>query len=115
MFSNAIQIDVLEQYFKTKFQESVNINNFIKESVIKVKNRYNTAEETRKSIKDRVSVYKVKKVYSWFKSKCSLGLDGISAEHFKYATDTRLVYHISNLLTLCVRFNIVPDSFLTGM
>ena len=49
--------------------------------------------------------------------KCgtSPGVDGISAEHLKCAVNTNLPTYLSILLTLCVRFGLVPDTFRTGV
>ena len=45
---------------------------------------------------------------------CAAGIDGIKAEHNKYAANSKLPLHLSNLLSLCVTFGFVSDSFLAG-
>jgi hypothetical protein len=46
---------------------------------------------------------------------CAAGIDGITAEHIKWAKDTELITVICNMLTLCIRFGIVADSFTQGL
>ena len=46
---------------------------------------------------------------------CAAGIDGVSAEHIKYAKDPKMNGVICDMLTLCIRFGIVPDSFTKGL
>ena len=44
-----------------------------------------------------------------------MGADDISSEHYKYALDTSLPLHLSSILTLCLRFGTIPETFLHGI
>lgn len=46
---------------------------------------------------------------------CASGIDGITAEHVKWASGTRVIKSLCVMLTLCIRFGIVPDSFIKGL
>jgi len=46
---------------------------------------------------------------------CAVGIDGINAEHIKWTKDTQLITVICSMLTLCIRFGIVADSFTQGL
>ena len=48
-------------------------------------------------------------------SGCSAELDGITAEHLKYANNSILLLHLGNLLSMCVTFGIVPNQFCDGL
>jgi hypothetical protein len=43
------------------------------------------------------------------------GIDGIMAEHLKYALNSRIVNHISVMLSICFKYGIVPVSFSQGL
>jgi len=45
----------------------------------------------------------------------SPGIDGIDAHHIKYGCDAGLATFISYVLTLCLRFSVVPQSFYHGI
>ena len=46
---------------------------------------------------------------------CAAGIDGITAEHIKWANNTVRITVICHMLTLCIRFGIVADSFTQGL
>ena len=46
---------------------------------------------------------------------CAAGIDGVSAEHLKWSRNTRVIPVLCQMLTLCVRFGIVGDSFTKGL
>ena len=46
---------------------------------------------------------------------CATGVDGITAEHIKFAQETKILSHICVILSLCIKFVIVPDSFTQGL
>ena len=48
-------------------------------------------------------------------TKCSPGIDGIYSEHLKYAVNSSIPLHISTLISLCVTYGHVPDSFFKGI
>ena len=37
--------------------------------------------------------------------------DGITAEHLIYSVNSDITRYITNMLTLCVQFGVVPDNF----
>ena len=41
--------------------------------------------------------------------------DGITAEHLIYCANSDIIRYITNMLTLCVQFGVVPDSFTNGL
>ena len=44
-----------------------------------------------------------------------MGADAISSEHYKYAVGTSLPLHLSSILTLCLRYGTITDTFLHGI
>ena len=58
----------------------------------------------------RVKYYIVK-----LNSRSSPGIDGVMTEHLKYATESSNVNHLSSMLTVCLKFGIVPKSFSSGL
>ena len=45
----------------------------------------------------------------------SPGIDGIVSEHLKYAINSGIVRHLSVMLSLCLKYGIVPISFTKGV
>ena len=43
-----------------------------------------------------------------------MGADDISSEHYTYALDTNLPLHLSSILTLCLLYGTIPETFLHG-
>jgi hypothetical protein len=46
---------------------------------------------------------------------CAAGIDGIYAEHLVWSKDTLVMSTLCNLLTLCVRFGLVGETFTKGL
>ena len=44
------------------------------------------------------------------KLDCSPAGDGIESEHLRYGIETQIPMHISNMLSLCIRYSVVPDT-----
>ena len=62
-----------------------------------------------------VSTYQIRQFVQKLKGKTAPGCDGISKEHLKSAMKSKLALHLSNLLTTCVKFWVVPDNFNKGI
>jgi hypothetical protein len=43
------------------------------------------------------------------------GCDGIVAEHFKFSINTSMPHHLSDILTVCIRYGVLPKSFFCGI
>ena len=50
-----------------------------------------------------------------FLLNCSPAGDGIESEHLRHGINSDIPRHISNMLSLCLRFSVVPDSFANGL
>ena len=61
-----------------------------------------------------ISERRIRKMIKQLRRGCSPGVDGISAEHLYHGLGTPLSLHLSVLLTLCLRFGCLPDSFCLG-
>ena len=46
---------------------------------------------------------------------CSPTGDGIESEHLRYGIETQIPMHISNMLSLCIRYSVVLGSFTNGL
>ncbi len=43
------------------------------------------------------------------------GYDGVCSEHLKFAINTSLPQYLSDILTVCVRYGVLPRSFYCGI
>ena len=49
------------------------------------------------------------------KLDCAPSGDGITAEHLLYGMNSTITSSIAQMLTLCIKFSVVPDSFANGL
>ena len=76
--------------------------------------RYRTVMST--VARDKViSARMVRRYISSLNNGCSPGMDGIMAEHLKYAIDSHVTFLFGYMLTLCIQFHVVPKSFTKGI
>ena len=57
----------------------------------------------------------VKRYIKQLNTNCSPGVDGVTSEHLKYASNSSIPLHLSQMLSLCITYGIVPDSFYQGL
>ena len=107
-------MDTLHDYFSMKFSKSKIENKHVTGARKIVEDKY----EVIKNIVNNDFVFSCEKLKFYIrrlKSGCSAGMDGIVAEHLKHGLDTNLISHLSNILTVCFRFGIIPESFYCGI
>ena len=109
-----ISLDTLEEYFRDKFYVKEDQNS---ELVTKYEQ---TVGEKYEQLQHReyqvdISEHKIKKYILQLKSGKAVGADDISSEHYKYALDTNLPLHLSSILTLCLPYGTIPETFLHGI
>ena len=57
----------------------------------------------------------MRKYVKQLRNVCAPGVDGIVPEHLKFSLDSDMPLYLSNLLSVCMVFGIVPDSFCEGI
>ena len=112
--TSAINIETLEIYFRDKFKKSEIVSDYVQAVTEEVDQQYASLCADGSEGFHRISDAKIRKYITKLKRGYASGHDGILAEHLKNAVKTKLVLHLSNLLSICVTHGIVPDSFLTG-
>ena len=91
-----------------------NENEFLKSARTTIETKYEL-------IKDKVceelkpSSANIRRLIGKLKPGCSAGQDGIEAEHLKYALDTDIILHLTNLVTVCFKFGVIPKSCYCGV
>ena len=108
---NAININTLKEHFRVKF-DAVPLNKTQSEALDTVNIKYDHIRNTCDDL-SVFSVYKVRKYIKQLRLGCAPGAmdDGITAEHMVHGLTTDLHMLISCLLTVCIRYGIVPDAF----
>ena len=98
-----INIAKLEEHFKNKFSDT--------------SDKINKYERIVNNVcVDKVLIERMVKYYiAKLNSGSSPGIDGIMAEHLKYATVSNILNHPSIMLTLCLKFGTVPKSSSSGL
>ena len=110
-----ISLHSLHDYYQTKFDYDHSYDtNTVCEAELKVQQHY---EEVRCEVNyDFIMTEEMLRLYiGRLRNGCAAGIDGISAEHLKWSLDTRILSVLSGMLTLCIRFGIVGDSFMKGL
>ena len=101
-----ISLDTLEEYFRDKFDVKEDQNSELVTKYEQLQHREYQVD---------ISEHKIKKYILQLKSGKAVGADDISSEHYKYALDTNLPLHLSSILTLCLRYGTIPETFLHGI
>ena len=110
-----ISLDALHGYYSNKFQyDNSDVTETVKEAELKVKEEY---DKTRHKIdKDFMMTTSMLTTYvGRLRKGCAAGIDGITAEHLSWSKDTKIFPTLCDMLTLCVRFGLVADSFTKGL
>ena len=56
----------------------------------------------------------VKRYICKLKLNCSPANDGITAEHLLHGIDSNIPHQVANMLSLCIKYSVVPDIFTNG-
>ena len=114
--NNAITIDNLATYFTDKFGESRVQNEFIQSADARVQETYDDKLCNSNVMKQTVIPFQsVKRYIKQLNTNCSPGVDCVTSEHLKYASNSSIPLHLSKMLSLCITYGIVPDSFYQGL
>ena len=111
---DAIRTEDLAAHFRTKFSAPADSNAFIEHAenhVLQKQSRLTNTCYDNIVISEQRVIRMIRKL----RIGCSPGVDGITAEHLCNATSTPLPLHICILLSTCLRFGIVPDTFCIGL
>lgn len=111
---DAISIDTLHEHFRGKFsvQEENRAGALDESAFVHQKMRTLSANPMNSIVLAERRTVRLMKA---LRTGCSAGVDGISAEHLKYAIGSSLPLHLSVMLTLCLRHGCLPDVFYMGL
>ena len=118
--NDAISMDTLCQYFSDKFAAPSFCSEELNDADRKIREKYNklcnNCESRNPNAKTTaISVHKIEKYIKKLNNNCLPGLDGITGEHLKFALNTNLSLYLCHLLSVCIQYGIVPDSFRHGL
>ena len=114
----AVSMSSMVKHFETKFSDQGVITETVKQAEYEVRTKYDSIMNDYQNQKSQnliVSEAKVRKYIRQLKGNTAAGYDGVTAEHLKFATASKLPLHISALFTQCVRFGIIPEQFNNGL
>ena len=108
---NAISMDKLVEH---KFAVNKTIMSNLTQCKIDVERKYDSIRNCEMSefiIPELTIRHYIKRL----KPGAAPGTDGITGEHLQTAMNSKLPLHLSNFLSTCVRFGVVPDHFCHGL
>lgn len=110
-----IQRETLENYYSTKFADPGNVNQYISSCSDEVADKYHyISDRTYRNV--FISQERIKTYISKLKCGCSHGVDGILAEHIKWASGSdHFISRLCEIFTICIQHGVVPDSFRRGI
>ena len=112
-----IELSTLRDYYTNKFSKSDdNMNMSCGCANSEVEAHYNNIEKTTYS-DFHISESQLLRHTRKLRQGCAAGIDGITAEHIKWASRSNVIQYMCSMLTLCtcIRFGVVPDSFTKGL
>ncbi len=110
-----ITLDTLHDYYSKKFSRNdQDVSETIRNAECIVNQKYVAAKDNvHLDFTKRESM--LLEYMGKLRTGCAAGIDGITGEHIKWAKKTKLISMLCDMLTLCVRFGIVPESFTKGL
>ena len=112
---NGISMKDLASYYGNKFSCSDRENtDLVKKAKISVNSYYNNIKD---NVYYNVKVTKEKllKYINKLHLGCAAGIDGVTAEHLKFAKSSRVIEVLCSMLTVCVQYGVVANSFAQGL
>ena len=109
--SSDIELQTLVNYYTNKFAPPTVTSDIITASQEYIREK----QEKRSVYNTRISCSAVMRYIRALKLGCSPAGDGIESEHLRYGIETQIPMHISNMLSLCIRYSVVHDSFTNGL
>jgi len=112
---NDISISDLSAHFQNKFEYgNFDTSDEGKRLRKQVENKYNAIINSP-DMTFLFTTQMVQKYVEKLNMTAAPGLNGVDANHIKTGLKAGLAPYISYLLTLCLRFSVVPDSFVNGL
>ena len=112
---NDISIEELHKYYADKFSCTQVYNDTILAAKERVMEKLHSVNHV---CFNNITFYEERLKRYIDKMKCGSAyvIDGITAEHLKYALNCdELIHHLCVTLTICVKYGIVPESFKNGL
>lgn len=113
MNSDAVGLDTLTEHFSGKFAAAALHNDHLRECDQEVKAKFTALLGTPLVV--TVSEFHIRRLLMKLRLGCAPGADGITAEHLRFARYTQLPFHLSSLMTLCLRYGCMPAAFNLGL
>jgi hypothetical protein len=110
---DAIGTGRLSEHFKAKFARVDSSTDLLRDAEEQVQDMHRAT--TGVCMKHTFSELRVIRLIKSPKKGCSPGLDGITPEHLFCALNTLVPLLLSVLLTICLRFGRISDSFCAGL
>ena len=112
---NVICMKDFVSHYGNKFSYNDTENTeLINSAKISVNNCYNNIKDNV-YYNAKVSKEKLLKYINKLHLGCAAGIDGVAAEHVKFAKGSRVIEALCSALTVCVQFGVVADSFAQGL
>ena len=110
--SKDISIDVLEKHLEQKFSKSERVAT---DEIVQAQDSIDAKPKQHLKNTEQVISNRVRHLIKQLKLYASPAQNGITAEHLIYALDSQIIDHLSYMLTLCIPFDVVPDTFRRGV
>ena len=64
---------------------------------------------------EKIWLCMVRRYIKCLKPNCASGCDGMSTSHLNFATDCKLIFHLTNMFNICLKYRVLPDFFGNGI
>ncbi len=111
--TDEMKLSTLLDYYKDKFSHPKVDTSVIIDASIAVAQKYSNVQCTEYHV--HISEEKIVQYIKKLNKNSSPDIDGITSEHLINGIGTALVQKLSRMLSLCIKYGVVPDKFRDGI
>ncbi len=111
--SDEINLDTLMNYYTSKFSHPGADSPVIRDASIAVEQKYTRVQNLEYLV--NISAAKIVQYIKKLNKNSSPDIDGITAEHLVHGIGTVLIQKLSMMLSMCIKYGVVPDRFRSGI
>ena len=115
---NFIEINKFVEYFTKKFKATELNTEVSNNARADIEQKYIQLQNNKEGCnlhKYGLNEYKMRHYIKLLNTNSAPGSDGITPNHLRFASDSKLVLHLSTMFNICLTYGVLPDEFNKGI